>query len=96
MSASYTRQDFAADLSARLNLLPEVAVVYVDHILDVLGEKLATRRVEFRRFGIFEVVTRKARPGTNPQKPADRYLIPARREVRFRMSQRLADRLNPE
>lgn len=51
----------------------------------------------FRDFGVLEVVKRKQRIGQNPRNPgAARYIIPARREVRFRTSQKLLEKLNPE
>jgi len=40
-------------------------------------------RFEFRDFGVFEVVERKAKIGRNPKSPATSIPIPARRAVKF-------------
>lgn len=42
------------------------------------------KHVEFREFGVFEVVTRKSRIGRNPHKPADVVRIPPRKAVKFK------------
>ena len=43
---------------------------------------LEGRHIEFRDFGVFEVVRRKARLGRNPRKPDELYPIPARKIVK--------------
>ena len=42
------------------------------------------RHVEFRDFGVFEVVTRKPRIGRNPNQPEKTVMIPARKVVKFK------------
>ena len=44
--------------------------VVVHHTLDCISAALAEgRKVELRNFGVFDVVTRKARVGRNPKTP---------------------------
>ena len=45
--------------------------------------------MEFRDFGVFEIVTRKSRIGRNPNKPEDVVVIPARKVVKFKPGKRL-------
>ena len=40
-------------------------------------------RLEFRDFGVFEVVERKQKVGRNPKNPSVAVIIPARRAVKF-------------
>lgn len=44
----------------------------------------AGRHVEFRDFGVFEVVTRKPRIGRNPNQPEQTVVIPERKVVKFK------------
>ncbi|HHU14004.1 MAG TPA: integration host factor subunit beta, partial [Lentisphaerae bacterium] len=44
-------------------------------------------------FGVFEVTTRKARIGRNPNKPEDVVVIPVRRVVKFKPGKRMRDML---
>ena len=53
----------------------------LDHITEALRDG---KHVEFRDFGVFEVVTRKARIGRNPNKPTDVVRIPPRKIVKFK------------
>ena len=61
-----------------------------DGIVDALG---AGKHVEFREFGVFEVTTRKARIGRNPNRPEDVVMIPVRRVVKFKPGKRMRDML---
>ncbi len=94
---NFTRNELAVELSRRLALPVDRAKGIVDHTLEVLAESLvAGKKVEFRGFGIFDVVQRKPKIGRNPRNPAaGQYQIPARRMVRFRVGRMLFDKLNP-
>jgi nucleoid DNA-binding protein len=95
---SFTRNDLASELAARLALPVDRAKGIVDQTLDVLMQALAKgQKVEFRGFGILDVVQRKPKIGRNPKNPnAGQYQIPARRMVRFRIGKQLFDTLNPD
>jgi len=56
----------------------------VQAFLDKVTESLANgERLEFRNFGIFEVVERKQKIGRNPKKADVSIVIPARLAVKF-------------
>lgn len=95
---TFTRNELAIELSNRLAIPVDRAKGIVDQTLDVLVNVLGEgRKVEFRGFGILDVVQRKPKIGRNPRNPtAGQYLIPARRMVRFRIGKQLFDKLNPE
>lgn len=96
--SNFTRTELANELSKRLAMPVDRAKGIVDQTLDALTEALATKKkVEFRGFGIFEVVLRKPKIGRNPRRPqAGQYQIPSRQLVRFRTGTNLFARLNPE
>ena len=95
---NFTRSELAEELSNRLAIPVDRAKGVVDQTLDVLTEALAGgKKVEFRGFGILDVVERKPKIGRNPRNPeAGQYQIPARRVVRFRVGKQLFARLNPD
>lgn len=94
---NFTRNELALELSKRLALPVDRAKGVVDQTLAVLATALVEgKKVEFRGFGILDVVVRKAKIGRNPKNPAaGQYQIPARRMVRFRVGKQLFDQLNP-
>tara|TARA_B100000579_G_scaffold50959_1_gene35490 strand:+ start:167 stop:499 length:333 start_codon:yes stop_codon:yes gene_type:complete len=64
--------------------------VIVHHALDCISDALAEgRKVELRNFGVFDVVTRKARVGRNPKNPTVTVQIPPKKTVRFRPGKEL-------
>lgn len=93
-----TRNDLAVELSLKLDIPVDKSKTIVEATIDVLLATLASgKSVEFRGFGVFDVVNRKQKIGRNPRKPsAGQYLIPARRAVRFRAGKHLHALLNPE
>ena len=56
----------------------------VQEFLDSVTERLGKgNRFEFRDFGVFEVVLRKAKVGRNPKSPEKAIPIPPTRVVKF-------------
>jgi len=96
--SSYNRYALAVDLSLRLAIPIDRAKGVIDQTIDALTEALVGgRKVEFRDFGILEVVRQKQKVGRNPANPTGgNYLIPARNKVRFRTGNKLFNRLNPQ
>lgn len=96
--STMTRSNLAVEMSLRLDISVDRAKAVVDTLFDVITESLMEgKRIEFRNFGVFEVVDRKPKVGRNPLKPNDgEYHIPARKMVRFRTGKHLFVRLNPD
>ena len=66
------------------NIHPNDARQIIQAFLDKVTEFLAKgNRLEFRDFGIFEVVKRKQKIGRNPKKAEVSIVIPARLTVKF-------------
>jgi DNA-binding protein HU-beta/integration host factor subunit alpha len=89
-----TKRELVAQIAAETGLTQNdvfnVVQQTLDGIIDALG---VGRHVEFREFGVFEVTTRKARVGRNPNKPEDVVVIPVRRVVKFKPGKRMRDML---
>ena len=66
----------------------------VQAFLDEIVKELAKgNRLEFRDFGVFETKVRAAKDAHNP-KTLEKIHVPAKRSVKFKMGQRMKDRLN--
>lgn len=74
-----------------------LALEIVETMIDCMADAmLRGRYIEFRDFGVFEVLTRKARLGRNPNDPGRTVVIPARKTVKFKLSRKLLAQLgNP-
>jgi integration host factor subunit beta len=62
------------------NDVRHVIQAFLDKITDCLS---GGKRLEFREFGVFEVVERKQKVGRNPKNAAVPIIIPARLAVKF-------------
>lgn len=62
--------------------------------LDAIADSLVKgENVEIRNFGVFEVVTRRARVGRNPKSPKQTTVIPEHKAVRFREGKALKEQM---
>ena len=70
----------------------KVMQLTLDGIIDALE---SGHRIEFRDFGVFEIVVRKARIGRNPNKPQETVDIPAHKSVKFKPGKRMRQIMQP-
>lgn len=70
----------AREYNLRANQVHCVVNAFLTKILDTLGKG---DRIEFRDFGVFEVVKRKAKVGRDPKKAEVEIRIPERNVVKF-------------
>lgn len=79
-----TKKDLVQEIASDNKLHPSQVKVVVQSFLDKMLESLsAGERLEFRHFGVFEIVARKAKVGRNPKKADVAIKIPARKAVKF-------------
>ncbi|HPE84871.1 MAG: integration host factor subunit beta [Chlamydiia bacterium] len=82
--ATMTKKRLIQKISQRTGLHPNEVRGVVQQFLDEISEALADGdRLEFRDFGVFEIVTRKQKIGRNPKNAAVPIVIPARKAVKF-------------
>jgi integration host factor subunit beta len=95
---SFTRSDLAASISAKRGCTVESARQTIEDFLSAVTTALSSgKKVEFRGFGVIEVVKRKEKVGRNPKAPEKgTYRIPPRNVVRFRTGKELDETLNQE
>lgn len=73
-------QSISSDKNIHANDVRHVIQAFLDRMMQALAEG---ERLEFRDFGVFEVVVRKAKIGRNPKNAAIPIVIPSRQAVKF-------------
>ena len=83
--SNMTKRDLVVRISDETGLIQHDVFEVIQKTLDYIVEALKKGDgVEFRNFGVFTVVQRKARTGRNPNKPTLAVAIPARKVVKFK------------
>lgn len=79
-----TKKRLIHSISQEKGIHPNDVRHVVQAFLDKMTERLrAGDRLEFRDFGVFEVVERKQKVGRNPKRADKPIIIPARNAVKF-------------
>lgn len=82
--ATITKKKLIQVISQELGLHPNDVRNVIQSFLDRMTDYLANGdRLEFRDFGVFEIVTRKQKVGRNPKNASVPIIIPARPAVKF-------------
>jgi len=85
-----TKRDLVVRISRETGVIQEDVHAIIQKALDYVSEALVKgENVEFRDFGVFEVCTRKARIGRNPNRPENVVQIPERRVVKFKPGKKM-------
>jgi integration host factor subunit beta len=81
---STTKKYLIDSIAQDKNIHPRDARAIIQAFLDKITECLARgERLEFREFGVFEVIMRKQKIGRNPKNASVSIVIPARLAVKF-------------
>jgi nucleoid DNA-binding protein len=82
--STITKKSLIQKISQKRGMHPNdvrnVIQSFLDAVIDTLSEG---DRLEFRDFGVFEVVERKQKIGRNPKNASVPIIIPARKAVKF-------------
>ena len=82
--ATITKKKLIQVISQERNIHPNDVRNVIQSFLDKMTNYLAQGdRLEFRDFGVFEIVERKQKVGRNPKNAAVPIVIPARQAVKF-------------
>jgi nucleoid DNA-binding protein len=99
--STVTKKKLIMEISQKKGVHPNdvrnVIQAFLDSIIDSLADG---DRLEFRDFGVFEVVQRKQKIGRNPKKPSVPIVIPSRSAVKFtpgrKMKEQIEDKVQVE
>ena len=87
-----TKRELVMRISKETGLTQEDVYTVLQKTLDYITEGLVKGdTIEFRDFGVFEVKTRKARIGRNPNKPENTVNIPSRKIVKFKPGKQMKE-----
>jgi integration host factor subunit beta len=82
--ATVTKKKLISNISQKRGMHPNDVRSVIQEFLDAMTDTLSHGdRLEFRDFGVFEVVERKQKIGRNPKNAAVPIVIPARKAVKF-------------
>ena len=82
--STMTKKKLINSISQEKNVHPNDVRTIVQAFLDIMTTTLSEgNRLEFRDFGVFEVVERKQKIGRNPKNASVPIIIPTRQAVKF-------------
>jgi integration host factor subunit beta len=82
--ATITKKKLIQNISQARGLHPNDVRNVIQAFLDAMTDTLSQGdRLEFRDFGVFEIVERKQKIGRNPKNASVPIVIPARKAVKF-------------
>lgn len=82
--ATRTKKQLINKIATKTNHHPNEVRLIIQEFLDSITDCLSEgNRLEFRDFGVFEVVTRKQKIGRNPKNASVAIIIPERQAVKF-------------
>ena len=82
--STVTKKKLIQMISQERGVHPNDVRNVIQSFLDAMTESLGNgERLEFRDFGVFEIVERKQKIGRNPKNAGVPIVIPARRAVKF-------------
>ena len=90
-----TKRELVVRIAKETIINQQEVLTVVQKMLDYITESLVRgENIEFRDFGVFEIVTRKSRIGRNPNKPMNTVTIPERRVVKFKPGKEMKARVS--
>lgn len=90
-AVTVTKRELVNQISENLQIKQVIVKDIVQQFLDdIVGHLGKGERLEFRDFGVFEVVERKSRVAQNP-KTLKKVMIPERRAVKFKVGQTMRE-----
>lgn len=88
--ATITKKKLIQKISQKEGMHPNEVRNVIQSFLDEMTDYLSQGdRLEFRDFGVFEIVERKQKIGRNPKNASVPILIPARKAVKFTSGKRM-------
>ncbi len=92
--ATKTKKQLISSIASNTKQHPNDVRVIIQSFLDAITDTLSSGdRLEFRDFGIFEVVTRKKKIGRNPKNASVSIVIPERQAVKFTAGKKMKNEI---
>jgi nucleoid DNA-binding protein len=95
--ATVTKKKLIQTIAQKKGVHPDDVREVIQSFLDAMTDCLAQGdRLEFRDFGVFEIVVRKQKVGRNPKNAAVPITIPARSVVKFTPGKKMKEMVEIE
>jgi nucleoid DNA-binding protein len=92
--STVTKKNLTTAIATKVGLHPNEVRQVVQALLNEVIEALSRgERLEFRDFGVFDVVVRRQKVGRNPKNAAVPIIIPERRVVKFTPGKKMRRRI---
>ncbi len=92
--STVTKKKLIMEISQKRGIHPNDVRSVIQSFLDSIIDSLSDGdRLEFRDFGVFEVVQRKQKIGRNPKKPSVPIVIPSRSAVKFTPGRKMKENI---
>ena len=92
-----TKKKLIQKISQKRSLHPNDVRSVIQSFLDEMTDTLTQGdRLEFRDFGVFEVVERKQKIGRNPKNAGVPIVIPARKAVKFTPGKKMKEKIESQ
>lgn len=89
--STITKKEIIRKISIKVGIHPNEVKMIIQGFLDGIMENLVEgNRLEFRGFGVFDVVKRKKKIGRNPRKASIDIVIPEKTVARFKAGKKMA------
>ena len=89
-----TKRDLVIKIAKTTKLKQSDVMQVVQKTLDIITEELSEGNgIEFRNFGVFEIMVRKPRIGRNPNEPEQTVETPERVVVKFKPGKIMRERV---
>ena len=89
-----TKRDLVIKIAKKTKLKQNDVMEVVQKTLDIITDELsAGKGIEFRNFGVFEIMVRRPRIGRNPNEPKQTVEIPERVVVKFKPGKVMRERV---
>ena len=90
--ATVTKKKLVQLIAHKKGMHPNEVREVIQAFLDTMTDSLAEGdRLEFRDFGVFEIVTRKQKIGRNPKNASVPIIIPERQAVKFTAGKKMKE-----
>lgn len=97
MEETVTKKALISKISHKCGTHPDEVKPIVQSTLDCIIYYLSCgKRLEFRDFGVFEIVTRKKKIGRNPKNATVSIVIPERKAVKFTPGKKMKNLIETE
>ena len=96
LKKNYTRKNLSNNIYQNLGFSKNISTLIIDDFFESLVSGLIkSNKIKIKSFGTFEVIDKKERVGRNPKTKIEAKIM-ARKVVKFKLSNTMKKRLNPQ